>query len=187
MKKIIISVLLIAIPAISNAARDDVVVPDLPVNPDLPLDPCLDTCLDGWEMDLTTCTCVQSCDTDALQADCEDMNAESKWTVYDMNKGILTKTAYVVDESTCSCSVRTHLACMDGYFGTPKNWVQTSLPENEITCTPCPLGGTSDGEEPGSAKINGFNSSITGCYLPANTTYTDPAGTYTYTDECYYK
>lgn len=58
--------------------------------------------------------------------------------------------------------------CESGYYGTPLN--------ASSGCTKCPSPGTS---------AQGATS-ITQCYIPANTSLSDTTGSYTYTSDCYY-
>lgn len=48
---------------------------------------------------------------------------------------------------------------------------------NDEECKPCPTPGTS-------AALS--NKTITNCYIPAGTAFTDSTGTYEYTSKCYY-
>lgn len=103
---------------------------------------------------------------------------------------------------TCT-TYKTTYACDDGYYGTPTGNVSgacKSCPTNATcakgnnstficnegyykngsTCTKCPI---SDGMYGTTAT---GATSITGCYMPANTVLSDTIGDYTYTGDCYY-
>ncbi|MDE6250537.1 MAG: hypothetical protein K2M34_02800 [Alphaproteobacteria bacterium] len=58
--------------------------------------------------------------------------------------------------------------CVSGYYGSPSNATSG--------CTQCPTPGTS---------ANGATS-ITSCYIPSGTTFSDTSGSGTYTANCYY-
>ncbi|MDE6481740.1 MAG: hypothetical protein K2L25_02890 [Alphaproteobacteria bacterium] len=75
---------------------------------------------------------------------------------------------------TCSCLngckvTSTSYRCAAGYYGTSTN--------GTTGCTACPNGGTS---------VAGSNTSITSCYLPTGTKFSDPSGSGDYTGNCYY-
>ncbi len=75
----------------------------------------------------------------------------------------------------CSCLngckvTSTSYRCAAGYYGSSTN--------GTTGCTACPNGGTS---------VAGSNTSITSCYLPTGTKFSDTSGSGEYTENCYYK
>ncbi|MCM1294789.1 MAG: hypothetical protein NC311_04500 [Muribaculaceae bacterium] len=66
-------------------------------------------------------------------------------------------------------------------YGTEYGCAENYYPSNgkldaSIVCATCPSGG----------KSNYFNTAITGCYIPAGTSFSDVPGSGTYTADCYY-
>lgn len=72
------------------------------------------------------------------------------------------------ENETC-ISVNKTYRCAAGYYGTTTNGTSG--------CTKCPTPGTSN---------TGTNTSMTQCYIPADTEMSDSSGTYIYTKNCYY-
>ncbi|MDE6481767.1 MAG: hypothetical protein K2L25_03050 [Alphaproteobacteria bacterium] len=72
----------------------------------------------------------------------------------------------------CNCSAATY-KCAVGYYGSPKN--------ASSGCTRCPASGGVYGTT-GAAGAT----SITECYLPSGTAFSDAAGSGEYTGNCYY-
>lgn len=103
-----------------------------------------------------------------------------------------------------SCSACTSYSCNSGYYGTatsssagcvacPSNATcaggndstfvcNRGYYKNGTTCNRCP---TEDGVTYGTTKDAGATS-MTECYMPANTSVTDWTGTYIFTSDCYY-
>ena len=74
---------------------------------------------------------------------------------------------------TCTCEMgKTSYACKKNKYGSP-----TSATDADA-CQDCP---------PNSETSSYGAKSITECYLPAGTEYTDTTGTYTYTENCYHE
>ncbi|MBQ8255568.1 MAG: hypothetical protein IJY99_01210 [Alphaproteobacteria bacterium] len=74
---------------------------------------------------------------------------------------------------TCSCVAgETSYACVKNKYGSPTSATDANA------CQNCP---------PNSVTASHGAQSITECYLPAGTEYTDATGTYTYTEDCYYE
>lgn len=72
----------------------------------------------------------------------------------------------------CSCSTATY-KCAVGYYGSPKNTLSG--------CTRCPASGGVYGTTAAAGAT-----SITKCYLPSGTAFSDTAGSGEYTGNCYY-
>ncbi|MDW2958441.1 MAG: hypothetical protein R8M37_01355 [Alphaproteobacteria bacterium] len=85
--------------------------------------------------------------------------------------GCTVKVASILEcYATCSCLIEDYeYYCDQDYYGTPTN--------GSSGCTPCP--------EEGLTEYFAAES-ITECYLPANTNYTDATGTYIFTDDCFH-
>ncbi len=71
------------------------------------------------------------------------------------------------------CNEHAVYQCAPGYYGTSADGVSG--------CNPCPLSGGTRGTSPAGTT------SIIGCFLPVNTTFSDGTGNGAYTDNCYYK
>lgn len=72
----------------------------------------------------------------------------------------------------CSCGTATY-KCAVGYYGSPKN--------ASSGCTRCPASGGVYGTTAAAGAT-----SITKCYLPSGTAFSDTAGSGEYTGNCYY-
>ena len=62
--------------------------------------------------------------------------------------------------------------CADGYYGSSSNGISG--------CTKCPVA------IGGSTSVAGSNTSITDCYIPSGTSFSDSTGSGTYTSNCNY-
>ncbi len=71
--------------------------------------------------------------------------------------------------ANATCNGTTSVVCAKGYYGTSG-------------CTKCP----SYGGAPGTTKSAG-STSVTKCYIPSGTTFSDPTGSGKFTADCYYK
>lgn len=148
-------------------------------------------CLEGL-LNPVTCECVTGLptlpdtpldpDVDITEEECIQLNGASTWQTYSLDSTKKYREAH--SWITNKCTSRHVAACADNYYGTQYASNTESGAIAGVTCTPCPDGGKSVGPV---GILSAPNTSITSCYLPANTTYTGPSGTYTYTDECYYK
>ncbi len=106
--------------------------------------------------------------------------------------------AVVCDDSNntyaCVCSDKSHLnqdlqlqtmKCDTGYYGTPSYTYTQRFPsgytDSFTGCTRCPSSGGGYGttSSPGAT-------SVTECYIPDGTSFSDDKGSGTYTDNCYY-
>lgn len=208
MKKLIISALLIAIPTISNAARDCSLV-SCPIgqspnpitcacqsasgflpNPDIPINPQLCpgmACEEGYDIDYLTCECVPSSGTgfgcDLTVADCTAQN--TKWVSAGViNSDKIRATHYILQEATCECKAYYVYGCADGYYGLIQESTSSIAAQNSVVCTPCPDGGTStsllglSANPPAWSMASNYNGVITSCYLPANTPVRGAHGKY---------
>lgn len=73
-----------------------------------------------------------------------------------------------------TCKYTTNYQCAVGYYGRSTN--------GTTGCTRCPSSGGVYG-----TTANAGSTSITSCYIPANTAMTDGTGEYVFTSNCYYK
>lgn len=142
-------------------------------------------CADGYTANLITCQCEKDGELGGL--DCSNMGDCMECTAWaeDMNvDGLDYRTCYTRNATTCLCEPNIIYRCRAGYYGQPTL--------SDLTCTLCPDGGTSfPGFSIGDDLSNWDSSiitnvSISGCYLPADTTGTDETGEYTFTEACYY-
>lgn len=206
MKKLIISVLLITIPTISNAVRDDLVI-----DPMLPQRCVGVTCPAGQIIHPETCECVTFSLCNLSPSDCSSgyyldseackcykcnvsvsgCEAENTNFVIQSGTNKMVGVFYTFNASTCSCVKHYLAACVPGYYGAAKTSTATQTAAlNGVVCTACPDGGTStsfSGTASAQYMTLDYNDLITSCYLRTNTTHTDESGTFTYTGDCYYK
>ena len=66
--------------------------------------------------------------------------------------------------------------CKEGYYGTPKHL------DDDSACKQCPSSGGVAGK-----SVVGSNTSITGCYIPSGSSFSDSTGSGVYTNNCYWK
>jgi len=108
-----------------------------------------------------------------------------------------------LEGTKCGCATTFTYKCASGYYGTATSATSgcTKCPEN-ATCAggngstfSCAKGyykdGTSCARCPSSGGVYGTTAStgatsITDCYLPSGTTFSDSTGSGTYTSNCYY-
>ena len=111
------------------------------------------------------CVCAQSCPT--CPTEC---NSSTTW------KLILAKPGY---EGKCNksggpVSYKCDYRCAAGYYGTANIY-------GAAGCTQGPSWGGVAGQ-----RVAGDNSTITKCYIPSGSSFSDSAGSGTYTADCYW-
>ena len=132
-------------------------------------DPCYVNTANGWGY---------FCDNSSIDACffCAMTDTTSSWTITTpYTKHIVKRTVFTHDTSNryeCPASTsKTKYGCEKGYY------TYDSTGSTSMTCNKCPNTGTSE---------NG-NLAITGCYIPAEGTFSDDTGSGTVTDKCYYQ
>lgn len=98
---------------------------------------------------------------------CPNCNS-TNWEDITEPKGYAKRTVATCINS--NCEKKLEYRCSAGYYGSSTN--------GTTGCTACPNGGTS---------VAGSNTSITSCYLPTGTKFSDTSGSGEYTENCYYK
>jgi len=112
------------------------------------------------------CTCYADSNNSCYQcgAALECVNCDStNWA--SAGAGSESRINAVCDTNTGLCSKTTEYRCIAGYYGSGKS------------CSSCPNGGTS--------RL-GDNSTISRCYLPDGTGFSDSTGSGVIDDDCYY-
>ncbi len=106
---------------------------------------------------------------------CKDVKSDSAWKELSNNR--VSREVQTATSSGYSCTVTTstEYACDAGYYHSAGSGLS-------ITCNPCPQ---LLGSAPSTSKIG--NRSITGCYIPANTSFSDDTGSGIYIDRCYHE
>lgn len=97
---------------------------------------------------------------------CDTCTSDDDFTA--VNTGYERKAVRSCD-CTFGCRAIYSYRCAAGYYGASLNGTSG--------CTACPNGGTS---------VAGSNTSITSCYLPAGTKFSDTSGSGEYTENCHY-
>ena len=102
------------------------------------------------------------------------------WTSIGSNRvSRIVRTFYErTDKLICSYKETTEYGCAAGYY-------TTSTPSASMTCSRCPGLTTSSGTTQYGDSNEG-NTSITGCYQPAYTTFEDRVGQYRFKSACSY-
>lgn len=105
---------------------------------------------------------------------CKDVKSDTAWT--SIGNSRVSREVQTATSSEYSCSVTTSIeyACNTGSYRSAGSGLS-------MTCSPCPQ---QLGSAPSTSKIG--NLSITGCYIPAKTSFSDDTGTGTYVHNCYY-
>lgn len=103
--------------------------------------------------------------------------------LHDVADGYQSQTSAVCNTLTCMCAKKTEYLCAAGYYGTASDYPQIDLTEGIIYsgCTKCPNSGTTSGTSDG-----GDGTTITDCYIPKGSKFSDSTGTWEYGDDCYY-
>lgn len=105
--------------------------------------------------------CYSPCDTESV---CDNLQTScTKSGSYMTCTGNTCTPDY--DMGECTTGSKTTYHCAPNYYGTGKS------------CSPCPNGGASPEN----------TTSITGCYLPSGSTFTDSIGTYKCNGAAYYR
>ena len=86
------------------------------------------------------------------------------------NTGYQTRTVC----NTSTCTTTTEYRCAVGYYGSSTNGTSG--------CTKCPTSGGISGTTAAAGST-----SITSCYLPSGSNFSETSGSGTYTGNCYYK
>ena len=161
-----------------------------------------------FEDDCSTAS-IQACITGTTYAaSCNTVNCNACKTapITSTSNGVVTTTkqAFVThcgsSPATCSCDTtsRTY-ACASGYYGTATSGTSgcTACPSNATcsggngstfscnkgyyksgsSCTACPSDGTTSGSGA---------TSVSSCYIPSGTSFSDGTGSGSYTGNCYY-
>lgn len=117
-------------------------------------------CVDAAGYDVDICMMCQ----------CNNNQSTSSWTTIGSNRA--SRSVYTKSASgyVCTSTSSTQYGCATNFYTT------ATSPSASMTCSACPSSGKS--------AIG--NTTITGCYIPANTDLTDTSGTYKYTSNCYY-
>ena len=72
--------------------------------------------------------------------------------------------------------------CADGYYGTAKGTSDSNPTATTMSgCTVCPTSGGLKG-----TSVAGDNATITKCYIPSGTSFSDSTGSGTYSNNCYW-
>ena len=114
---------------------------------------------------------VSGCDTDIrtyYNCECPSECKTTSWSSH--STGYEKKTTC----DTSTCSVTTSYRCAVGYYGGSTNGASG--------CARCPASGGVYG-----TTASAGSTSITSCYLPSGTSFSDSTGSGTYTGNCYYK
>lgn len=111
-----------------------------------------------------TCTNTEAYYTECV---CENNCVDTAWTA----AGTGYESA-VVCGSTCNTA--TQYRCAKGYYGSPTS--------NTSGCTRCPASGGTYG-----TTASAGSTSITSCYLPSGSTFSDSTGSGTVEGNCYWK
>jgi len=124
-------------------------------------------------------TCCEPCKTlPVVPTTCKPSNCSGQ-TVNEYDTCIQTSTKGCVNDK---CTTTTTTSCKAGYYGSsPKLGVGLDLTKCS-GCTKCPSSGGIAGD-----SVPGDNGTITKCFIPAGTAFSDASGSGTYTDNCYYQ
>lgn len=100
----------------------------------------------------------------------------NEWETIDENRVMLIdgEKSKSIGDYTCIITPIIEYGCAAGYYTT------AASPSATMTCTRCPASGGIYG----TSEIG--NTSITGCYIPSNTSYNDGTGNVTLSGDCYY-
>ncbi len=165
----------------------------LTFNPIGPTTRCWQIC-DGVTTDTSTCT-------DLLCTGCKDLTMRATNGISAIDHRSVKQDC---NTGKCSCQTTgTSYVCSDGYYGTATSASAgcTACPDNATcaggnnstfvcakgyykngnVCTRCPA----SGGVYGTTDTTGATS-ITSCYLPSGTSFSDGTGSGTYTSKCYY-
>jgi len=138
----------------------------------------LSTCPDGSCTTTSDCTqkgfiCYNGCCVNNnLMEDCTPQNCQpSSWA--SSSTGYETRTYRECNLTLTACLKSTEYRCAVGYYGSSSNGTSG--------CTRCPSSGGIYG-----TTASAGSTSITSCYIPSGTSFSDSTGSGRYTSNCYY-
>ncbi|MBQ8293897.1 MAG: hypothetical protein IJX89_00735 [Alphaproteobacteria bacterium] len=129
----------------------------------------------------TESQCTENCCTEGTTVSAPDENHIILETT---NTLTVTCATSRLLHNTVVCSTKNTCKCEQGYYGTPSYSFGLVIGESGScsgTCTRCP---SSDGVYGTTAAAGA--TSITECYIPSGTTFSDDTGSGIYTDSCHY-
>lgn len=128
-------------------------------------------------------TCSKTLSYMNASGDCPYMSAwtnhlyDETWQSIGANRVMIPdgETTESIGEFTCTANMIKIYGCDAGYYTT------ATPPDENMTCQACPTLGTATGH----SEIG--NTDITGCYIPADSTFSDSSGSGIISGDCYYK